>query len=116
MERLFVYGTLKRGNSNHRFLEEYEGVTASADNIDLFDGPGFPYALYGKGTIHGELYEIDKDTLLRIDLFEGHPRLFKREKIIVETGTGIKLPAWCYFANKEFPDKIKIDSGVWEEK
>ena len=73
---VFVYGTLKRGGSNHSFL---------AGQIYLGDAAlGYGFALYSLGeypglvaepenpeNVTGELWQVDAPTLAKLDALEG---------------------------------------------
>lgn len=78
--KLFVYGTLKKGGANHKFLKDSKYVSQYCLNnhilIDL--GYGFPYMIKGDGSVLGEVYEINQKTLNNIDRLEGHPNHYKR--------------------------------------
>nr|CDJ97275.1 AIG2 domain containing protein [Haemonchus contortus] len=113
--RVFVYGTLKRGEPNanvltttdgqHRFIGEgrtkvpYPLIVASKYNI--------PFVLNepGKGhQIHGEVYEIDNVKLTILDALEAYPTLYWRqeEKILMSNNT--ETTAWIYLMSKWRPD------------
>ncbi len=100
---IFVYGTLKKGFSNHYFLANarYLGPTRTVERyalyLDMYPGvyPGDAVC-----PIVGQLFEVDSATLKRLDALEGHPHLCHRELIEVETGEG-QRSAWIYF----YPDK-----------
>ncbi|MEU0128919.1 MULTISPECIES: gamma-glutamylcyclotransferase [unclassified Streptomyces] len=54
----FVYGTLLPGCHNHdRFLRgrTSDERPAALPNALLYEGPGYPYAIEGHGTVHGAL-------------------------------------------------------------
>ena len=112
MHLIFVYGTLKTQFSNHRILEKCNYVKAMAPDIELHNGPGFPFAKRGIGTTYGELYEVDDATLASLDALEGHPDFYKREKTTVLAGCAKHL-AWIYLCDRAavYP---KIESGVWK--
>jgi len=76
---VFVYGTLKRGQSNHHWLSgaRWQGEVALAGLV-LHDLGPFPMAVEGEGTVRGELYAVDAAGLARLDVLEGHPRLYNR--------------------------------------
>jgi gamma-glutamylcyclotransferase (GGCT)/AIG2-like uncharacterized protein YtfP len=74
MHRVFVYGTLKRGFRNHRFLEnaKFLGEAHTVAVYRMLDGL-FP-VLRDSGPDHrpvsGEVYEIDAPTLIALDDLE----------------------------------------------
>lgn len=109
--KVFVYGTLKKGKSNHRIIEHCKGQKAYAPGIDLFAGPNFPFAKRGFKVAIGEVYEVDHQTLQKLDRLEGHPSFYHREKTHVLIN-GSKTDAWIYL----FPNAEKypaVEDGEW---
>ena len=79
MERLFVYGTLMKGQRAHDLLEnsKYLGkaILKGYRKMDLIYYPGI---VKDKNSIvEGEVYEVDEHTKQRVDLYEGEGYLFK---------------------------------------
>ena len=81
---LFVYGSLKRGQANHRelrgarFVAESRTVAAFA----LSEVSGYPALVPGGRAISGELYELDRALLGDLDEFEGEA--YERREIRLE--------------------------------
>lgn len=79
--KLFVYGSLKAGNYNHKYLERsnFLGEYYIDKGYGLFKN-GLPYLIEHKDGpgCYGELYEVDNFTLSDIDILEGHPNWYKR--------------------------------------
>lgn len=84
---IFVYGTLKRGCSNHAMMA---GQTFVADartqpGYRLFDLGGYPGLVTSpedQEGVTGEVWSVDDDGLQRLDAFEGvHEGLYRRESI-----------------------------------
>jgi len=75
-QKLFVYGTLKRGHRLHGFLngQKYLGEYHTAPNFDILDyGEGiFPVVVLKKKgfKIKGELYEVDPTAWSLTDRLE----------------------------------------------
>ena len=84
---LFVYGTLKRGCSNHRFLADQTFVAPARTppGYRLFDFGGYPgivAAADDREGVTGEVWSVDDAALQRLDHFEGvHEGLYRREPI-----------------------------------
>jgi len=100
-EQVFIYGTLKRGFSNHRRLQVVGTFLKEVTTDDVFDLKMnfFPCLFKEPLTsnsspkhIKGELWSVYKRKLKILDKFEGHPTLFKRGKIMVEG-----QEVWTYF-------------------
>ena len=58
--------------------------------------------------ILGELYEVDDDTLARVDRLEGNGSFYTR-KIVELSETDDTIEAWMYLLPKEFLDFEKED-------
>ena len=72
---LFVYGTLKRGCSNHRFLAEQTFVASARtpSGYRLFDFGGYPGIVAvpaDRDGVMGEVWSVDSAALQRLDDFE----------------------------------------------
>lgn len=81
--RVFVYGSLKRGGSNHGLLREadFEG-TLEVEGLEMWDtGRGFPACVPGDGVVEGEVYRVDDATLAAVDRLEGHPSMYERRRV-----------------------------------
>jgi gamma-glutamylaminecyclotransferase len=81
---LFVYGTLKRGCSNHHHLarQEFVGPARTPPGFRLYDLGGYPALAPLPGDPHGvvgEVWRVEADALQKLDTFEGvHEGLYKR--------------------------------------
>src|SRR5688572_23932074 len=84
---LFVYGTLKRGCSNHHLLADQTFVasTRTPAGYRLFDFGGYPGIVAmtdDREGVTGEVWSVDDAALQRLDHFEGvHEGLYRREPI-----------------------------------
>lgn len=103
--QVFVYGTLKRGYSNHAVMTDAGGVFRGETVIQDYsciNTPWFPYAVPEKGSfLEGEVYEVEDLEIL--DHLEGYPHLYNRQ--ITQSRFG---DVWIYFCEKdEINDYIK---------
>ena len=90
--RVFVYGTLRAGEPNHRLLHGYEQVATlrTAPTFELVNLGAFPAVTRGGSTaVVGEVYEVWSDTLADLDHLEGHPDFYRRETIELEDGSEV---------------------------
>lgn len=84
---LFVYGTLKRGCSNHRHLADqtFVGPARTSSGFRLHDLGGYPGIVARPDDtdgVVGEVWSVDPGALRRLDEFEGvHEGLYRREPI-----------------------------------
>lgn len=94
--RVFVYGTLKKMNSNHRYLEsaDYLGEYKTNPKWALVSLGPYPAMIMGHLEVKGEVYEVDYDTLDTLDMLEGvDTGLYVRERINLQ---GTDESAWAY--------------------
>lgn len=76
MTPVFVYGTLKRGGSNHLFLagQRFVGEVRTVPGFTLYslgDYPGMVRAPGDTAGVTGELWSVDDGTLADLDRLEG---------------------------------------------
>ena len=114
---VFVYGTLRRGFSNHRFLAgaRFVGPGRTVDAHGLYLEAGIPYLAAGEGRypVVGEVYAVDAAILAGLDELEEHPRVYTRRPAPIVLGDGRRLVAWVYFANE--PQGLPLASGDFAE-
>lgn len=113
--KVFVYGTLKRGHRNHYLLENSKFIGAGQTRrlFRMFDC-GFPVLrTYSdrpspyNAKVRGEVYEVDEQTLRRLDQLESEGRMYHRQWVRVQfgktkSGRGIGCMAYAY-----------IGDGMW---
>jgi gamma-glutamylcyclotransferase (GGCT)/AIG2-like uncharacterized protein YtfP len=124
---VFVYGTLKRGQANHQWLEgaSFAGETQLA-GATLYDMGPFPMVIAAAafsspdsspdsatpGGVHGEVYVIDGPALERLDRLEGYPRLYDRRVLFLADGRR----AWVYLGRpRQVRHAPRLASGYWPE-
>jgi gamma-glutamylaminecyclotransferase len=87
MKSVFVYGTLKRGGSNHRFLagQQFLGEATTAPGYTLYSLGGYPGMVRSINSTHfvtGEVWNVDDACLAKLDKLEGIDEgLYARESI-----------------------------------
>ncbi|WP_254842752.1 gamma-glutamylcyclotransferase [Bacillus sp. MRMR6] len=122
MIKVFVYGTLRKGEVNHHLLRQAACMAEQAWALGtLYDtGYGYP-AMKGEANsnVYGELYEVAEKELARLDILEdytegGKDNLYERIQQTVYTDHG-PLQAYLYVTNKEDLLKKKIPNGDWKE-
>ncbi|HEY9816912.1 MAG TPA: gamma-glutamylcyclotransferase family protein [Candidatus Obscuribacterales bacterium] len=120
----FVYGSLKQGFGNHRLLKAstFLGEAKLSQCGAMYSLGGFPAVTLGKrvSPIHGELYEIDENTLDALDSLEGHPHFYQRTEVDVlqEDEDGVyRVRAFVYLMepNSGYLRGDPIKDGVWHD-
>ncbi len=100
LTKVFVYGTLLRGQPNHHLLDDRDLISEAATNpnFTLITLGAFPAMIQGGSTsVQGELYQVDPATLVALDRLEGHPSFYRRQSIKLKGGA----QALTYLLSKE---------------
>lgn len=111
--RIFVYGTLRRGESNAHLMDGARFVrdaqTPPAFTLFALDGhPGM--GPDGHDAVHGEVYDVDELTLARLDRLEAHPTWYERLPITLADGEVVET----YILPPRFTAGCPvISSGDW---
>jgi len=125
MHRVFVYGTLKKGFSNHgRIFGGYDiKITPAWALGKLYDLGWYPAMTVGTDNVFGELIEFNNPEILkRVDYLEGFKGVniphnyYERREVDVFAGDGT-VKAWVYFLSNEKINGIDselIVSGSWK--
>ncbi|CAK9819518.1 Putative gamma-glutamylcyclotransferase CG2811 [Anthophora quadrimaculata] len=125
LHRVFVYGTLKRGEPNHNLIQDvangyakFLGIGRTSVQYPLIIATKYniPFLLKKPGIGHhvfGEVYDVDTKMLKKLDELEEHPGFYERSQDNVlfaseakaklsenfeEVSTLIKV--WIYFLPK----------------
>lgn len=117
--RLFVYGTLLSGESNHHQLEGSRllghhrtepGYTLVRLRASL---RSYPALLEGGTTsVPGEVYDVEDRVVPALDRFEGHPDLYRRKGIRLHGLTDVE--AYVLVPAHGARSTI-IESGDWRK-
>lgn len=113
---VFVYGTLLRGESNHRLLKdaEFVGEARTAPEYDLVNLGAFPGMVLGGDTaVTGEIFRVDYETLAALDRLEGHPRFYRRTPLELD---GFGAVEGYLFPRNKMNGYDCIESGDWRAR
>ncbi|MEO0054713.1 MAG: hypothetical protein RLZZ50_660 [Verrucomicrobiota bacterium] len=86
---VFVYGTLKRGGSNHARMagQIFLGAARTAPGVTLYslgEYPGLVFSPEDRQGVEGELWTVDATTLASLDELEGVAEgLYARETALL---------------------------------
>jgi gamma-glutamylcyclotransferase (GGCT)/AIG2-like uncharacterized protein YtfP len=82
--RLFVYGTLAKGEAKHRLLRHasHLGEAWTEARYTLFDLGSCPaMSVGGRTSVRGEVYMVHRSVMMELDRYEWHPRYYRRERV-----------------------------------
>ena len=114
-KRVFVYGTLMRGQRAHKFLDgaRYVGEYSLSGYL-MYNCGSFPgIKKTDNGYVIGEVYEITDEFLPELDMYEGEGSLYEREIVWVKKGSE-SLRAYVYVYRGE-PSGC-VMKGTWGMK
>jgi gamma-glutamylcyclotransferase (GGCT)/AIG2-like uncharacterized protein YtfP len=115
---VFIYGSLRRGSAGAMSIR-FPGSKFIAEaqvSGSLYDLGAYPGLLLNESNsnVIGEVYEVDDDTLKRLDDFEASSNYW-RKQVEISLGAQRKL-CWTYEPNPEFYSlRTLITSGDWIE-
>ena len=116
--KVAVYGTLLTGERNERWAADALDRKPCVLRGTLYDtGWGYPAFVPNSdgGEVKAELLTVTADTLARMDVLEGYPRLYRRETILAVLGDGSNEVAMVYVMNKLPRGAMVIASGDWRK-
>jgi gamma-glutamylcyclotransferase (GGCT)/AIG2-like uncharacterized protein YtfP len=114
--RLFVYGTLMRGEPAHALLERAQmlGGVSTEMGYALFDMGAFP-AMVASGltSVLGEVYTVSADLLAAVDRYEGCPEFYRRRQVTLSDGS--KAETYVLTA-AQVQGCDEVDGGDWRRR
>ncbi|XP_032691447.1 putative gamma-glutamylcyclotransferase CG2811 isoform X2 [Odontomachus brunneus] len=131
LHRVFVYGTLKRGEPNHGVIKDVAngyakflgiGKTTISYPLVIATRYNIPFLLKKPNVgnhVQGEIYDVDSTMLKRLDELEEHPTFYERteEEILLASEAALKpgesfeevselTKAWIYFLPRYNPSLL----------
>ena len=109
--RIFVYGTLLRGESNHDLLRgaRFVGEAQTQPGFELYDLGGYPGMVRGgDGVVLGELWDVGAKTLAALDELEQAPTHYQRVPILLQGS----VQALTYIYALDLGDAPRLPPGA----
>lgn len=112
--KVFVYGTLMRGEVNHYCLQNSTCLgKAEIVGYDMYDVGWYPAIVPGNNQIIGELYKVPVEDMDVIDMLEGEGKLYIKKCERVSDSEGNTSFTYVYVYNEDVSNLKKIPS--WKE-
>ena len=114
--KVAVYGTLMAGERNERWAADALDRKPCILRGTLYDtGRGYPAFVPDAdgGEVRGELLTVTEESLARMDVLEGYPRLYRRETVQAVLGDGSDVEALVYVMNTMPRGARVILGGDW---
>jgi gamma-glutamylcyclotransferase (GGCT)/AIG2-like uncharacterized protein YtfP len=113
--KLFVYGTLRKGQAAHDLLDGAEFVTSAWTQAEFtfVDMGGYPGLVDGGRTaVFGEIYEVQAATLTMLDRYEDVPHLYIRVTRVV-AGHEVAL---YLLPEEQAAGRARLGGGDWSQR
>ena len=114
-ERVFVYGTLRRGGTQHGRMAGAEFVTPGTVRGRLYRIDWYPGVVLDDAgdEISGEVYAVGPSQLAQLDAFEGSE--YRRVRVEVNCGGGHRSPltAWIWEWLGSADESRRMTGGDW---
>jgi gamma-glutamylcyclotransferase (GGCT)/AIG2-like uncharacterized protein YtfP len=112
-ELVFVYGTLRRGGSNHFRMSGSGFVAAATVRGRLYRIDWYPGLVLDKAgdEISGEVYAVGPERMDQLDEFEGGE--YRRASVAVRSTSGETMHAWAWEWRESVEGLERITDGDW---
>jgi gamma-glutamylcyclotransferase (GGCT)/AIG2-like uncharacterized protein YtfP len=110
---IFVYGTLRRGGSQHFRMAGAEFIAAGTVRGRLYGIDWYPgLALDETGDeVTGEVYQVSAELLENLDAFEGPE--YRRVRVMIMLADESRQDAWLWEWLGACDENQRILSGNW---
>ncbi len=115
---IFVYGTLLKGQRNHKYYlskSEFCGE-ATISGYEMYDCGYYPAIVPGTGTVSGEVYRVTDDELSNINRLEREGDLYIKTLVPIIMHSGKKLEGWVYVYNDSVEGYPKVTGRYGNEE
>jgi gamma-glutamylcyclotransferase (GGCT)/AIG2-like uncharacterized protein YtfP len=112
-EEVFVYGTLRRGGSNHFRMDGAEFVAAATVRGRLYGIDWYPGLVPDDAAeqISGEIYQVSAGLLESLDAFEGPE--YRRVRVMAALRDAAPHAVWVWEWLGPCHENQRILSGDW---
>ena len=95
--KVFVYGTLLTNERNHYLIEDSKLINKGyVEGFYMFNLGRYPGIQKGNGRILGEVYEVDENTLSKLDILEEEGVMYQKILVDVTLDNQETITAYVY--------------------
>ena len=117
--KVFVYGTLMSGRSNSFLMEGSSFLgEASVRGYSMYEPSWYPGVRRDPdGVVLGELYEVDKETMKRLNELEGEGSLYELDyaAAVTDAGTIHGAAVYVYLHDVRPESHVPLENQPWRE-
>ena len=121
VQRVFVYGTLRRGGSNHFRMAGAEFISCGTIAGRMYRIDWYPGLVLDPAgdEVHGEVYVVGPDLLSVLDIFEGgsvgevEGSEYRRVETTVMKQDSQTLSAWVWEWRGPVDESQRVSGGNW---
>lgn len=119
---VICYGTLRQACSNHHIIQgsTFLGTGKLIKPATMYSNRSFPILSFTPTSSHSivvEVYQVDTNTLKRLDQLEGYPQWYARSEEEVHLENGEKIIGWVYHqAFEKHRLQLIVESGDWASR
>ncbi|BCU79323.1 gamma-glutamylcyclotransferase family protein [Luteolibacter sp. LG18] len=113
--RVFVYGTLRTGGSNHHRMAGATFIAPATVSGRLYRIDWYPGVVLDPeaGLVSGEIYEVDDSRLAALDDYEGSEYRRVETEALLTDGSSARVLIWEWCL--EVDESRRIPGGDWLE-
>jgi gamma-glutamylaminecyclotransferase len=114
MPYYFAHGDLRKGGRSQAIMADATliGGAETEEAFALFMVDKKAVVTRRPATkIKGDVYSVTDEKLAMLDRFEAHPRITKREEVLVRLDDGKMVDAWVYFNIQPLHNSVLLESG-----
>jgi gamma-glutamylcyclotransferase (GGCT)/AIG2-like uncharacterized protein YtfP len=110
---VFVYGTLRRGGSNHFRMDGAGFVAAGTVRGRLYQIDWYPGLVLDEsaGDVLGEVYQVSDALLEKLDEFEGAEYRRSQTQVRLPDGESVRVRVWEWLGPVD--ETRRITGGDW---
>lgn len=114
---VFVYGTLLTNERNHYLIENAKLIDKGyIENFYMFNLGRYPGIQKGAGKVLGEVYEVDDETLAKLDVLEDEGTMYKKIIVVTTLDNKQTVAAYVYeYILNQHQNELDLEVYDWKK-